>query len=82
MAKKKNEETATEGKIVVSIYPDELEMVGEKVEEVSSRGIRQYFGLNPTHRQRTGTELRQEIAELSNDEKKELLEEIRKKKGN
>jgi hypothetical protein len=83
MAKKKNEATETEsGKIVIAIYSDEFEKVSEKIDtEVTGKNVREYFGLNPTHRQRTGTELREEISELSSEEKKELLEEIRKKKG-
>lgn len=83
MGKKKSVDESPEmEKIIVSFYSDEFDKVKEVLEisEVTSRAIRESMELAPTHRQRTGTELREEIAELSNEERKELLEEIRKKK--
>lgn len=87
MAKEKTDE---KGKgIFVKIYPEEIEGVSTKVmtqqkllgEDLGSRDVRTYFGLTPTHR-RAGvkSQLKLAVSELSEEEQKELLEKIQKKK--
>lgn len=86
MVKKKktsatNEEEHEKKKILVAIYPEEFKSVEDTIStECSSKNIRDFFGLQPTHRQRTGMELREELKDMTTEEKKELLEQIRKKK--
>jgi len=86
----KEKENKKDKRIVVGIYPDEVEVVGKRLEEekhefigddLSGKDIRTFFGLRPTHREGVKGELRKEIKELSVEEQKELLEEIKKKKG-
>lgn len=85
----KKEESRKEdsGKILVSIYPDEIELVTTTLKEdyskeligetLNSRDIRLFFGLKPTHRKGIKTELRSKIAELTIEEQKDLLSKLK-----
>ena len=77
-------------KIIVGIYQDEIATIEKRMSEekhdligseLNGKDIRTYFGLKPTHREGIKGELKKEVSALSVDEQKELLEEIRKKKG-
>ena len=88
MAKKT--EISEPKKVTVGVYPDEKDTVTAKIKEagqeligneLSAKDIRVYFGLKETHREGVKGELKAEIKELSVEQQKELLEEIRKKKS-
>ncbi|GAI80664.1 unnamed protein product [marine sediment metagenome] len=94
MAKKNKGSTSEEEvvkpkKIVVSFYEDEFPVVQERVEnegvtvegELNSRNVREMFGLKSTHRSAFKSELRKEIAELSVEQQKEMLETLKKNKA-
>jgi len=94
MAKKKGSTTGRSSsdepkRLVISIYPDEQEAVSNLLEKegievttpLNSRDIRKYFGLKPTHRSGLKTELRKAVKDLSQEETKELLEEIKQRKA-
>lgn len=86
------EEQEKQKKILVSIYPEEIEKVQEKIEEsgqeliyeegLNSRDIRVFFDLKPTHR---GTGIKKQVIKglnnLPEDEQKEILEEIKRRSG-
>ena len=76
-------------KIHIGIYADEIPTVMQMLdeqkheligEELNGKDIRTYFGLKPTHREGIKGELKAEIKELSVEQQRELLAEIKKRK--
>jgi len=73
-------------KIVVGIYPEEIETVTEKIKEkiklqgdvLNSRDIRAYFELKPTHRGKgIKGQIMEEIKELDEEKQKQILADIK-----
>lgn len=80
MAKKKNKDVEkVKNRIVVSIYADEFEAVKDHigVEELTTKAIREFFGLNSTHRSRVTTEITQEIRKMSREDRIAWLKKIK-----
>lgn len=83
MAKKKQQTSTRRERIVVPIYTDEHDIIGEKtgLKEVTSRNIREFLGLKPVSRKvGFNTQLKQKLNErlktMSDEEKEELLNEF------
>lgn len=90
MAKKKKTESADNElkRVIVAFYPEEQEVMLEKLDEntdiervstseLNSRDVRMYFGLKPTHRS-VGTRraIMDKIKDMSEEKQKEILAQL------